>query len=130
MQALLITDQLDEETLLSIGLQTAGFSVRSTHGLEHTFETWPEDPADFILWAVSTCDENMVDLVAQLRAVAIVPLLIITYEIEEELHIRLLDKGADLVVFRPYSFRLLIQQIRSLSRRASPLLIKSDKEPR
>ena len=39
--------------------------------------------------------------------------------IEEEIHAELLEAGADMVVVRPYSARLLIAQVRAILRRAA-----------
>jgi DNA-binding response OmpR family regulator len=52
------------------------------------------------------------------RAETPVPLVLLTDPVEEELHFTLLETGADLVIFRPFSARLLIAQTQALMRRA------------
>jgi DNA-binding response OmpR family regulator len=83
----------------------------------------PEQRAlDLIVLALE--DGDVLAQVRQLRAQFEVPLIVIADRIEERLHVALLDVGADLVVLRPFSGRLLVAQVRALLRRAlgQPLL--------
>jgi DNA-binding response OmpR family regulator len=52
------------------------------------------------------------------RAETDAPLLLVVDRLSEEAHCELLHLGADLIVTRPYSARLLIAQVRALVRRA------------
>jgi DNA-binding response OmpR family regulator len=52
-----------------------------------------------------------------LRGYTDAPVVIITDPISEDIHADLFDAGADLVLFRPYSARILIMQIQALLRR-------------
>jgi DNA-binding response OmpR family regulator len=56
--------------------------------------------------------------VRQVRAETTVPLILITDPIDEAFHYELLETGADIVLFRPFSSRLLIAQARAVLRRA------------
>jgi DNA-binding response OmpR family regulator len=56
--------------------------------------------------------------VRRIRNETAVPIIVIVDRAEESVHCRLLECGADLVVQRPYSARLLIAQVRALLRRA------------
>jgi len=119
MQVLLLTDQPAEEDLLIYVLQKAGVAIRTTHSISHAIDIWPENPADFILWAAKADNPSILHLLVKWRAVAITPIVLITNPVIEEQHIELLDKGVDQVIFRPYSANLLIHQIRALLRRGS-----------
>ena len=116
MYALLIAQDSDEAALLSLVLQRAGLTVATAKDLKHAMQNWQERPTDLILLALS--EPSFLDQTGLVRAEAQVPLIIVVNTVDEELHYALLDKGADLVVERPYSARLLIAQVRALLRRA------------
>ena len=115
MYALLLSQDADETAVLSLAAQRAGLAVTPAKDVPHALEIWPERPSDLILLA--TDDDPLVH-VHNFRAVTSVPIVVITTQIREDTHCRLLEAGADLVVSRPFSARLLIGQIRALVRRA------------
>ncbi|MDH7485480.1 MAG: response regulator transcription factor [Anaerolineae bacterium] len=116
MYALLVADDADEGAVLSLVLQRAGLAVTSARDLEQAMESWPERPADVILLALT----HPIPLaqVHRVRSVTEAPLVLIVSPVGEETHYALLETGADLVVSRPFSARLLIAQVRALLRRA------------
>ena len=116
MYALLLAKDSDESAVLSLVLQRAGLTVTTAKDLQHVMQTWQERPTDLILLALS--EPSPQDQMGLVRAEAQVPLIIVVNTVDEELHYALLDKGADLVVERPFSARLLIAQVRALLRRA------------
>jgi DNA-binding response OmpR family regulator len=116
MYALLIAEDADESAVLSLVLQRAGLTVATAKDLKHAMQTWQERPTDLILLALS--QPSPLDQAGLVRAEAPVPLIIVANTVEENMHFALLDKGADLVVERPFSARLLIAQVRALLRRA------------
>ena len=116
MYALLVAEDSDEAAILSLALQRAGLSVTTGKDLNHTMQTWQERPSDLILLALS--DPSPLDQVRCVRAEARVPLIVVVSSADEQLHCALLEMGADLVVARPFSARLLIVQARALLRRA------------
>ena len=115
MYAMLIAHDADERAALSLALQRAGLAVTTAHELERAMKSWLERPADLVLVAVGG---DPVAQVHSVRAETDVPIVIIVDTIPEALHYDLLAQGADLVLLRPYSTRLLIAQIRALVRRA------------
>lgn len=115
MYALLIARNADETAVLSLVLQRAGLAVNTATDPERAIRTWPERPADLILLAI---DGDPLSYVALLRTVTAVPIGIIVNRVHESEHYEILEAGADLVVQRPYSARLLIAQVRALMRRA------------
>jgi DNA-binding response OmpR family regulator len=116
MYALLVAEDSDEAAILSLVLQRAGLSVTTGKDLNHTMKTWKERPSDLILLALSALAPE--DQVVRVRAEAQVPLVVVVNSADENLHCALLENGADLVVTRPFSARLLIVQVRALLRRA------------
>ncbi|MBN1641066.1 MAG: response regulator transcription factor [Anaerolineae bacterium] len=115
MYALLLSKNADETSILSLVLQRVGMSVHTVTNPQRAVEIWDERPADVILLSASG---DPMPHVHALRAVTSVPLVIITDLLGEEAHVALLEAGADMVIARPYSARLLIAQMRALMRRA------------
>ena len=122
MNALLLAHNVDESAVLRLALQRAGCATLLTTDLVQAIRDWPSHPADLIVLAFK--DEVPPARIQGFRAQAEVPLVIICNPITEDQHVELLEAGADLVIFRPFSARLLITQIRVLLRRAlrTPLL--------
>lgn len=119
MQAVLISPHADEAHVLQVLLQEAGFLVRDARSLEQAIENWPENPADFILLALIGDHPKTLTQLKLLRAHAVIPILLISDALTDDMHVNFLEAGADLVVFRPYSVRALLAQIRAIIRRSA-----------
>jgi DNA-binding response OmpR family regulator len=117
MYALLLAHNADESSILRLALQRAGFASRITTDLKQAIQEWSDQPADLVL--LSFPETVPLSLACDLRAIAEVPFVIIANPITEEQHIGILEAGIDLVLFRPFSVRLLIAQLRGLLRRAT-----------
>lgn len=115
MYAMLLSKSADERALLSLVLQRAGLAVTTGSSLERAMKSWMDRPADLILLGL---DGDPLTQVRRARAETEVPVAIITDPVGEATHYDLLEAGADLVVARPFSARLLIAQVRALMRRA------------
>lgn len=115
MYAMLLVQNSDERAVLSLVLQRAGLAVTSANELERAMKTWLDRPADLILLAIAGDPSANVQRV---RAETEVPLIVIVDSVDEDTHYALLQGGADLVVPRPFSARLLIAQVQTLVRRA------------
>lgn len=116
MYALLLARDSDEKAVLSLVLQRVGLAVNTTNDLERALQVWPQRPADLILLALG--DDEPLTNVQCIRADTTVPIVVIVSQMGEGLHYELLEAGADLVIPRPFSARLLIAQVRALLRRA------------
>ncbi len=114
MYALLLVQDPDEKAVLSFVLQRAGLAITTGDDLERALRIWPERPADLILLDLSG---DPLTYVRRVRADTTVPIIAIADQPSEAAHCQLLDAGADLVVTRPFSARLLIAQVRALLRR-------------
>jgi DNA-binding response OmpR family regulator len=123
MYALLIADSPDETAMLSLVLQRAGLACTSTSSLERAMQNWSGRPADLVVVALPAPEYRA--QVRRVRAESEVPLILLVDPISEALHYDLLETGADLVLMRPYSSRLLAAQIRALLRRAGGVPIFS-----
>lgn len=117
MQAILVTRDHDERELLTFVLRHAGLAVATTQELQRVAANWLERPADVVV--VSTGDsQGLEEAVAALRAVTQAPLIIIAEHPQERQLCALLQAGADLVLSRPVSPRVLGQYTRTVLRRA------------
>jgi DNA-binding response OmpR family regulator len=126
MHALLLCDDADETAILALLLQRAGLVVISGRDLGRLLPRWAEQQPSLALLAphVGPLDA----MVERIRAAAEAPIAVIANTQDEEALCRLYEVGADAVVQRPYSARLLLMQLRTLVRRSqsltSPLLPK------
>jgi DNA-binding response OmpR family regulator len=116
MDALLITDNFQDEAFLTQVIRLAGMIAHTAHELGLPLERWDEEPADFIILALRR--PTPLEAVREVRRIAIVPLIVIVDRITEDEHVTLLDAGADWVSERPYSARLLVGYAKVLARRA------------
>jgi DNA-binding response OmpR family regulator len=122
MYALLIAQNADERAVLSLALQRAGVAVTTANDLERAMRSWFERPADLILLAI---EGDPVAQVRRIRTDTEVPVVAVVDGASEDVHYDLLESGADLVISRPFSARLLIAQLRALLRRAGNVPLSS-----
>jgi DNA-binding response OmpR family regulator len=123
MYALLVAEDPDEAAVLSLVLQRAGLAVTSSTSLERAMQSWVERPADIVVVAVYH-DEPPAQ-VRRVRTETEATLVLVVEPIGEKERCTLLENGADLVVIRPFSARLLIAQVRALLRRTGGVPIFS-----
>ena len=117
MHALLIAQDPDEAAVLSFVLQRAGLTVAKASALERVLHTGPDEPADIVMLA--SRESPPVAQIRRFRAQTRALLLVIVGQIDEHVHIDLIEAGTDLIVPRPFSARLLSAQVRALLRRAA-----------
>lgn len=124
MHALLICDHADETAILALMLQRAGLVVISGRDLERLLPRWAGQQPSLALLAPHA--GPLAEMVALVRSRSEAPVAVIANTADEEALSRLYEIGADAVVQRPYSARLLLMQLRALIRRspslAGPLL--------
>jgi DNA-binding response OmpR family regulator len=122
MEVLLYATHIDESSVLAFLLQQTGITVRTSQHLEHSIENWPEHPSDIILLAFSGSDyAKAVQHIEQIRASSIVPIIIISDPIPEDQVVVYYTSGADLVLTRPFSARLLQYIVRAQLRRSNTI---------
>ena len=97
MQAILISPNPDETDVLQVILKQAGFVVRTGNSLNQAIESWPENPAELILINLSGDHTKSLTQIKQLRAHTVVPILLISELLSDDLHVQYLEAGADLV---------------------------------
>jgi DNA-binding response OmpR family regulator len=119
MEAILFSPHADETDVLQVILQQAGFMVRTYRSLDQAIQAWPENPADLIMAVLLDDHPKSLTQIKQLRAHTVVPILLISDLLTDNLYVNFLEAGADLVLMRPYSVRALLAQIRAVLRRSS-----------
>jgi two-component system KDP operon response regulator KdpE len=119
MQAMLIAFHPEESSFLSLMIKQLGFEVHVTKYLKPAVENWPEQPLDLICLVLENDHENNVYSIKQLRGHTVVPMIVITDPLTEDAEIALLEAGVDLVVTKPFGFRLLLTRIKALLRRTA-----------
>lgn len=117
--ALLLAQNSDEGAVLSLVLQRSGLTVTTTADAHRAVKAWPEHPTDLIMLALAG---EPLSFVHRFRAMTDVPIVVVA-KVDEDQHCELLDAGADWVVPRPYSARLLIAQMRALLRRTGKVQV-------
>ena len=116
MYALLLAYNADESAVLRLILQRAGFAARITTDLDASIKNWQEKPSDLVL--LSFKDEIALPKIRELRTLTEVPIVLVSQPIQEDFHVELLESGIDQIIFRPFSARIMISQLRALMRRA------------
>jgi DNA-binding response OmpR family regulator len=119
MQALLYTPFSDEQSILHTVLSQAGFSVRIAMDFMQPIKNWPEFPADLFLICIPDSENNPEQIIRSFRAQSLANLVVIIEHEAEEVMIRLYEQGADYVIARPYSSRLLLAKIRAMIRKTA-----------
>ena len=119
MQALLYSPYPDEQSILHTVLQQAGFTVRTAVDLEQSMKSWPENPADLSLISMPKNELNPGALIRAFRAQSLAHLIVIIEHETEDLMVHLYEQGADYVLARPYSSRLLLVKIKAMIRRTA-----------
>ncbi len=119
MHALLICDDADETAILALLLQRAGLVVISGRDLARLLPRWAEHQPSLALLASHT--GSLADMVGSIRSCSEAPVAVIANTRDEEALCHLYEVGADAVVQRPYSARLLLMELRALVRRSRSL---------
>jgi DNA-binding response OmpR family regulator len=116
MKAFILVDDPNEGDMLKSLLGYTGLEVTTSISLEPVLENWPQDSAELIVLASDDNSALMKNVVA-VRAATQVPLLIIADALSEERLCVMLSAGADLVLERPVSPRVLMNYAQVLLRR-------------
>lgn len=122
METLIICDEPDETAILGLVAQRAGTTVRSTPRLESAIKALSERSLDLAIIALR--GGSLLEIIRRLRQNTDIPLMVISPSRDEDTLCRLYVAGADWVLTRPYSTRLLIMQMRALLRRTQGSTIR------
>lgn len=117
MNARLITDNAQDEAVLIHALRLAGLKTSVSHSIDELNQSWTLQPDDVLVIALRC--QTPVAQVRDIRRIAPAPLIVIADRVSEDDHVGMVDAGADWVMERPYSVRLLIAYAKALLRRSA-----------
>jgi DNA-binding response OmpR family regulator len=117
MQAFIVAHDNDEREILTFVLRHSGLAVSPGADLQRILTNWSELPADLIVLAAGD-GPAVTEAITAVRSVTEVPLLVLTDPINEDRFCGLLRAGADLVLARPVSPRVLAEYARVILKRA------------
>ncbi len=112
MNGHIIVDNHQDEALLTHTMRFAGLKISAFHSLAEAQADWHDSPADMVLICLRLADQ--VGLVRETRCGLIAPLILIVDAVDEDTHVAMIEAGADWVIQRPYSQRLLIAYTKAL----------------
>lgn len=116
MQAIIIASEPEDRDFLSFVLRHAGLAVARTAEAQHIKSALHEHPVDLILLVLDPRTAT-VSIVEEIRAITHAPLILLGERLTEGQQCVLLDAGADLILERPISPRIVTRYTHMLLRR-------------
>lgn len=117
MQAMVIAENKEDRDFIGFVIRHTGLAVATSMDSKRVVPTFTERPVDLILLSSANADSSL-KTIEDLRKVAQqTPLILLIERLTEDQHCALLDAGADLVLERPFSPRILSRYVRMLLRR-------------
>ncbi len=117
MQAFIISSNADEKDFLAFALRRAGLAVATSSGLERVLSNWEDHPADLLVLSASQI-EGVSEKIERTRTVTPAMLIVVVDPPTEDALCGLVEAGADLVLERPVSSRVLAAYSQSMARRS------------
>lgn len=117
MHAMVVAAESEDRDFFSFALRHAGLAVAQTGSVQHLPSALQDHGVDLILLVLDP-RQRAVDEVHRIRQQTQAPLITVVENMTEADHCSLLDAGADLILNRPLSSRLLVRYARMLLRRA------------
>lgn len=120
MQAIVVSDDPDEKDVLTFLLRKVGIAVASSSDLDRILGNWTDHPADFLVLSLFQRGDYLAQ-VEKIRSVTQSPLVMITDSIPEDAYCKLLESGADGVLVRPVSPRVISAHVKALIKRSGTI---------
>lgn len=117
MQAIVIATNPEDRDFLSFVLRHAGLAVAQTAEAQHVTSALRDHPVDLIALVLDPRLAAVAEVV-DVRGFTQAPIILLVERLTEGEHCALLDAGADIVLERPVSPRILSRYSRMLLRRA------------
>ena len=117
MQAIVIATEPEEREYLSFTLRRSGLNVAQTADPQHG-ETALRDHSVGLIVLVLNPRDAAVKEIREMRQVTQSPIILLVERLTESEHCDLLDAGADIILERPVSPRIINRYARMLLRRA------------
>ncbi|WP_105200183.1 MULTISPECIES: response regulator transcription factor [unclassified Pseudoalteromonas] len=117
MKVLLIDDDIELASMLSEYIHSQGFEVECAHDGEQGLAVAMENRHDLILLDVMLPKLDGFEVLKQLRATSLVPVIMLTAKGDDFDRIFGLELGADDYIPKPFNHRELIARIKAITRR-------------
>ncbi|WP_105253763.1 response regulator transcription factor [Pseudoalteromonas sp. T1lg75] len=117
MKVLLIDDDIELASMLSEYIHSQGFEVECAHDGEQGLALALENRHDLILLDVMLPKLDGFEVLKQLRATSLVPVIMLTAKGDDFDRIFGLELGADDYIPKPFNHRELIARIKAITRR-------------
>ncbi|WP_105214707.1 response regulator transcription factor [Pseudoalteromonas sp. T1lg22] len=117
MKVLLIDDDIELASMLSEYIHSQGFGVECAHDGEQGLAMAMENRHDLILLDVMLPKLDGFEVLKQLRATSLVPVIMLTAKGDDFDRIFGLELGADDYIPKPFNHRELIARIKAITRR-------------
>jgi DNA-binding response OmpR family regulator len=118
LQAIVIARDPDEKDIIGFTLRKIGLSDSSSADLERVLEKWSDHPAELILVVVDP-GADALQILKSIREVTQVGCILILEGAHEQMIADLLIEGADLVLSKPVSPKLLAAHALAIARRST-----------
>src|SRR6267378_7058226 len=117
---LVVDDESQIARVLRTGLKTHGYDVRVAADGVSALETFSDWHPDLVITDLAMPNMDGLELCRQLRAISLVPIIILSAKGEEKIKVEALDIGADDFVTKPFGIDELLARVRASLRRAVP----------
>lgn len=118
MSIVVFADDPTEGRIISVALREFGLAVEPENSLSRRMADWQRDPADIVILAWNRAEIPWEEIRA-VRSQTQVPILVMNEPLPDTQECMLLEEGADLVLDRPVSLRLLANYVKVLIRISS-----------
>jgi DNA-binding response OmpR family regulator len=118
MQVMLVANDQDEKETFAYIIRREGLAIASSSDLQRVLKNWTDHPADILVVAPSKNTE-LIEEVEAVRTITQIPLLMIVDPPSESVLCDLLHKGADVIISRPVSAKVLTAHMGALIRRSA-----------
>jgi two-component system, OmpR family, KDP operon response regulator KdpE len=116
---LVVDDEPQLTRVLRTGLTSRGFDVRAAADGLAGFEVFSDWRPDLIITDLAMPNMDGLELCRRVRAISLVPIIILSAKGEEKTKVEALDIGADDFVTKPFGMDELLARVRASLRRAN-----------
>ncbi len=114
---LIVEDDADTAEMVSIFLETAGYSTATADSGETALNEITSQQPDLVLLDLGLPDMSGLDVLKQVRASSFLPLIVISGKTQERDKVVALEQGADDYMGKPFSQEELLARVMALLRR-------------
>lgn len=121
---LIVEDDLDVATLVAQTLSEAGFDVSLAHDGVHALLSAREEAPDLIVLDLGLPDFSGEDIVTRLRTSSQVPIVVLSAHCDTNVKVRLLERGANDYVVKPFYEEELLARVKRVLRKTHDEVVR------